>query len=52
MAQLIEIDDAPPATVNQPGTALKAIQSLTTEECTKLLDDLILDEGDSGFPHA
>ena len=51
-ARLIEIDDAPPATVNRPGTALKAIQSLTTEERTKLLDDLILDEGDSGFPHA
>ena len=51
-ARLIEIDDTPPATANRPGTALKAIQSLTTEERTKLLDDLILDEGDLGFPRA
>ena len=51
MARLIEIDDALLAAVNWPGTALKAIQSLTTEERTKLLDDLILDKGDLGFPH-
>ena len=51
-ARLIEIDNNPPAAVNWPGTALKAIQSLTTEERTKLLDDLILDESDLGFPHA